>query len=255
MNLHQENDRAHFEEFCESSRKNGRSLAFLYVEGLNSKNLTKEERIRRVSFKSKDVMNQLVALNRPDYVLHWNFADKIFELFQSLGYLSNAEELEKLRKVIILSVIFIKLNTILENAELAGNPEEHMKNDPESGTGPLSPKEIELKQVLSKINNQVNLVWDPSTIDDLTRILACHNWSALKGRVNFKCKTNEIKCLLDCGKLFNPDLTYANLGRSGLLISRKGKLITAHSLSTTSYEKLKTRSFIENMMAQCRKKH
>lgn len=252
MEKQDENDRVNFENKCETVRKFAVSMSSLTAENFDSEKLPVKERAGRISHDIKVVMEEIEALDRPEYYLYKNNNARLYELFKKRGILTNAEEMNKLQRIMILGETFIHLQGMAMIASLMDQPAGKKKDH---NTLHREQDDIILHQVLAQLQKESHLMLDPSDIYYFSKIITCHDWSAIDFQVIFGCQTNEVKCVIDCFKSFNPDLTYANLDRCKCLISKSGKIITDHSLSTSKTEKLKNRLTIQKIIAAYKRKH
>lgn len=246
-----ENERIVFINNCETMRTLAKSMGSLLVESLKSEKLSNNERPGRISYHLKEVEDEIEAINRPDYFSNWNNYARVYELFKNTGNLTNTEELNKLQQVMIFSEKYLQLTMLSLDLNFKDHPAKRKKI---SDTADSEQDALNLHRIMVRLQDLFHVVVPPSDIHDLIRIVTCHDWSTIRSKIYFGCHTNELKCIIDCFKPFNPDLTYANIDRCGLLISKSGTTITAHNLSATSYDKLKTRSEIMKIIAAYKKK-
>lgn len=251
MEKQYENDRMIFENFCDTVRKLASSMGSGVIESFNSEKLPVKERPGRISLDILQVTDELEDLNRPDYITYRNDNTMLFEIFKNAGNLTNAEEMNKLQQVMIHSELFLQLQVLALHTNFMKKTAKKMKKH---DTGDREQATIPLHQVFVRLQDYIHLVKSPSNLHDFSKIITCHDWSTMKVKIYFGCQTNEVKCVIDCFQSFNPDLTYANIGRSGLFISKRGRPIKAHDLTTSSCIKLKSRTGIEKIIAGYQKK-
>lgn len=255
MDLKEDQSRKYFDDFMKKARKTSLSIRMLVDKSLNSEKLILKDRPGRIFIDIECTGDEIRAFDRPEYIENLNDADRLYELFKSNGNLYNTEELNKLQQAMNLCEKFTWLTMASFNATQLEHAVKGRKKDCSSARSHQSHTDVaSLHPTMVKIDNLIHIVVAPTTIMDFTKAITCHDWSLLTKLIYTRCQINELKLIIDELLPDNNDLIYANVGKCGLFISKKGKVITAHHLSTSTYAKLKTRDRIQMIIAAYHKK-
>lgn len=253
MEKHVEKELMVFVEFCKNAKKIAASKCSLCDIQSFIEKISIRERYQFIYSKMKEYYEQVIKLDRLDYFLLIKDINKLFELFEKEGNLSNEEELDKLEQVFIISkeykqIMMIYFETIMMDYRL--NRKNHEFSDIPFNNFEMG--SINFNQMMEKMNDLIHLVKPPTKIEDFATIAITHDWDQVKDTYYMGCQTNELKCFID--ELFphHKELIYDKVGKCGCFISRKGKPITTHCLESSTYEKLKTRDAIRKIIAQYR---
>lgn len=255
MDLNEDQSRKYFDDFMKKARKASLSIRRLVDQSLNSEKLTLKDRPGRISIDIECTGDEIRAFDRPEYIENLNNADRLYELFKSNGNLYNTEELNKLQQAMNLCEKFTWLTMASFNATQLELAVKGRKKDCSSARNHQRHMDAaSLHPTMVKLDSLIHIVVAPTKLMDFTNALICHDWSLLKVFIYIKCQINELKLIIDELQPDNKDLIYANVGRCGLFIGKKGRVITAHHLTTSTYAKLKTRDRIRMIIAAYHKK-
>lgn len=256
MEKQEDNERFYFEDFCETADKLALSKGSLCTQRKSIEKLSIKERFDWIDLKTKMINEQIIKLDRLDYFINRSNISKLYEIFKRDGNLANEEELNKLEQVMILikeykQIKLMYLETLL--LEHQANKKKKPLAGSKAKDGDL--QTLTISAVMGMLDECIHIVKHPTTIGDLTRMFTCHDWSEMQTPIYLRCQTNELKCMVDELPTLNRSLMYAKIGKCGLFITKKGKPIKAHCLTTSSCEKLKTRPIIQNIISEAYKKH
>lgn len=261
-------DHVCFEKTCEAIILSAVAEVSPFIESLGINNLEEHRRLGRVYLEIEKIVTQINALNRHQYVYYYKDTDYLFKIFKSTNRLDCLEEMEKLKQAIILKEIYNCLLMIKMEMDIShhtadlfdSNDLDHMGNTLlSSGTMDLSAKhdksmlvkgvslEEKLTIITLQLNQRLGFLLDKSSVKPFIQWILHPNTDENQPKIHIGCKTNEFKCIMDHFKIYNKDLIDAVIGRSGIFISRKGTIIDAGLISSTSYDVLNTRHAIANI--------
>jgi hypothetical protein len=251
MEREKNEERRFFENLIESFSGLARPAAKQYVKDLNMERIPDREKAAFVERHINLVMGDILSIDRMEY--RPNDIDKLWELFNSRGYLNNAEEIQKLQDMVIQCEIYKSLTML--KLEINNSLKVARKN--RKIGSPLLNGGIcanELCEVLRNLDEDFHVTAVPSNTDDLNRAALCHDWSAEKDPIYAGCMTTDLKVVVDCVKRYNPDFNYANIGRCKLFISKKGIFVSQHDLASSRSKNYKRTRRIESYFVPLRKK-
>lgn len=97
-----------------------------------------------------------------------------------------------------------------------------------------------LFNIISALNLHFNLLKPINSAKQLTEILTCSDLSSREDKILLNCKTNEFKFIIKQLQPLFKSLTYKNIDKSGIFYTKKGNLLTAYNLASSSTERLDT---------------
>jgi hypothetical protein len=267
------NNPVNFERFLEAILLNAACEVSLFIESLSLQNLKEDRRLGRVCLAINNMLDELSALNRYQYVYYYNYPASLFNLLKSTNRLEDQQELEILKRVIVRNELLkclLALKMELETKQhvkdfFSSGQIECMKN-PYLPGGTLATsteenrlwltKSMNLEEILTRITQQlidrIGLLKDPSRIGQFVRWLQHPNRNVNEEKIYIDCRSNEFKCVMHHFKVFNRQLNCSVIGRYGIFISQNGIPITSGNMRNSSYKNLNTRLAIANIFAAYR---
>lgn len=251
MEKQEDNEFNYFNGFCESAVELALSKGSLCMNRTIIENLSLKERLEWIAVQKQTINDLIIGLDRPDYFLNRTNTPKLFELFKREGNLANEQELNKLEQILICS----EESKQLEAMHLETSMLEYLANKKKKHPGSSRARDHEIttltyNSVLGKLDESIHIVKHPTTLGDLSRMFSSQDWSEMKIQIHLLCQTNEFKCMIDGLPPNNIASVYANVEKCGLFFSKKGNPIKAHCLTTSTYEKLKTREKIQKILSE-----
>ncbi|MGE5457097.1 MAG: DUF6617 family protein [Methanococcaceae archaeon] len=187
--------------------------------------------------------NLLNLFDQQSYDENLTYALKSLQEIEILKYKSSTRGLDfhqlYVRLETILNVQIDYLTRIPHNSLPALNFEDTPEANDENTRLSFDFKGSEswLTAVLIKVNKRYHYL-DPRTpMDHFISVLTSINLMEEAGKIYIGCNTNIFKCIIDNLKPFFKNLTYANIGHSGLFISHLGNPISEDSLKGSKLKK------------------
>lgn len=239
-----------------------------FIESLNLNNLEENRRLGRVYLEIEKKVDQMIALNRHEYIYYYKDLDYLFKIFKSTNRLDCPEEMEILKKAITLKEIYncllmikMKMDIRMQVADyFAKNGLEQSENILlTSDTMDMSNRhdksllikgisiEDKLTIITLQLNQRLGFLKYKSSVKPFVQWILHPNTDENQAKIHLGCKTNEFKCIMDHFKYFNPELSPAIVGRYGIFVSNLGNEINAHNFRNISYQNLNTRHAIANI--------
>jgi hypothetical protein len=244
MDLTEENHTIRFVENCDTFRYVAFIMANLYMKSCNDKLLAARNKLEWISLEMSMLYNQMNALQRPGYFEVIKSTTQLYLLFKNKGYLLNDKELDKLQQAMILTEKLNRLEQVLKNGyphnytlpssslNLQGGISLWNVVGAETCGSDYHLSEQYLVAVIHYMNDNFHLL-SPNTPDKcLIRKIRCSNWTTDPERVQFACKTNIVRCMVDGLKPYYKHFNFAHIGRSGLFYSKKNHVISESGLSS-----------------------
>lgn len=265
-----ENDRVCFEKTCATIQLSAMAEVSPLIESLDLNHLEENKRQGRVYLEIEKTVNKMDILNRYQYIHYYKDIHSLFNIFECAHRLNNMEEMENLKQAIILKenyncLLDIKMEMDIRQhvAEFFARNELELPASTFIAGGTLAPpykqdkskltKGVTLEQKLIIITKQleerIGIFMDPSSIRQFVRWILYPNANADEPKMYIRCKSNEFKCMMYHFRHFNKKLSYAEIGRLGIFISKNGTIFSEGNLRSTSFEKLNTRHAIANIFA------
>lgn len=240
------------------------------IESLELNNLEENMRRGRVYLGIRKYVDQLLALNRFDYVFYYKDAGHLFKVFESMDRLNCPEEMEKLRKAITwkeivdcLLMIKLEMDIRQQAADFFASKEPQLPADIFLAGGTVNVPPVNDKSVMINgfsqeakitfitllLNQRLGLLVHHSSLKQFVQWILHPNTLENEPPIYIGCKTNEFKCIMEHFKYFNNAITDAEIGRHGVFISHKGTVIKAGLLASSNCDNLNTRHAIANIFA------
>lgn len=261
-------DRVCFEKTREAIILSAVAEVSPFIESLDLNNLEENRRLGRVYLEIEKIVDQMNVLNRHQYIYYYKDPSYLFKIFKSTNRLDCPEEMKKLKQAIIFKEIYNNLLMIKMEMDISQHAADFFaRNDMDyngnallsSGTMDISAKhdqsllikgaslEEKLTIITLQLNQRLGFLKYKSSVKQFVQWILHPNTNENQAKILIGCKTNEFKCIMDHFKVFNKDLIDAVIGRSGIFISRKGTIIDAGLIGSTSYDVLNTRHAIANI--------
>jgi hypothetical protein len=94
-------------------------------------------------------------------------------------------------------------------------------------------KQEKVKQILSKLNAEVCLLKDSTHIDNLYTVLFAKSIENNMPKIELDCFNNQFAYIIDNLKRYFDGLSYSNIGKSGLFISKEGSKLSEANISSS----------------------
>lgn len=257
-----------FEKTCDAILLSAVAEVPPFIESLDLNNLEENRRLGRVYLEIEKKVDQMIALNRHEYVYYYKDSSYLFKIFKSTNRLNCTEEMDKLKQAITFKEIYDCLLMIKMKMKIKQKVTDiFAKNDLERSANTLFTigtldrsnkhdksmlaKGVSLEEKLTlitiQLNQQIGFLKKQSSIHQFVQWILCPNTDPDEPKIPINCKTNEFKCIMDHFKFFNSKLNNAVIGRYGIFISQNRIPISAGNLRSTSYKNLNTKFAIANI--------
>lgn len=239
-----------------------------FIESLDLNNLEENRRLGRVYLEIEKIVDQMNVLNRHQYIYYYKDPSYLFKILQSTNRLDCPEEMKKLKQAIIFKEIYNNLLMIKMEMDISQHAADFFaRNDMDyngnallsSGTMDISAKhdqsllikgaslEEKLTIITLQLNQRLGFLKYKSSVKPFVQWILHPNTNENQAKIFIGCMTNEFKCIIDHFKYFNNKLSYAEIGRYGIFISKYGIAISASNIRNTSFENLNTKHAITNI--------
>jgi hypothetical protein len=101
--------------------------------------------------------------------------------------------------------------------------------------------------VVIKLNKRFNFLSPRTSVESFVQILTSENLKEEKSKIYIGCRTNIFKSIIEYLEPFFLHLNYANVGRSGLFISKKGIPISVTNLNSATLKNQKIKHDLKNI--------
>jgi hypothetical protein len=107
-----------------------------------------------------------------------------------------------------------------------------------------------LENLVIALNLHIHFLANDTSSKKFVKIITAPDLDLINQKIHLNCNTNEFKYIIKKIKPLFKSLTYANIGKSKIFLSKKNNLITEQNLNNSKTNNLQSKQIINNIIAK-----